>query len=94
MEDPVACRASANPENCKPLRHILQDCAGVPIVDTKLHWANPGGPVLPDAICTDGTSRTSCPGMHSYVYDGPVPNVAHVHGAHAIPESDGYTEGK
>ena len=26
------------------------------------------------------------------MYDGPIPNVAHVHGAHADPESDGYTE--
>ena len=36
--------------------------------------------------------RTDCTGNYSYVYDGPIPNVAHVHGAHADPESDGFTE--
>jgi spore coat protein A len=48
-------------------------------VDQTLHWANPAGPR--DA---HGTSQLS--------YDGPVPMVTHVHGAHTREESDGYAE--
>ena len=94
VEDPDTCRCSDDPDEpaCASLRHILQDCAGVPIIDTQLHWANPGGPDGGKAVCKDGSSRTDCTGNYSYVYDGPIPNVAHVHGAHADPESDGYTE--
>jgi len=93
VEDPEDCRCSRHPEDgsCEPLKHILQDCAGVPIVDTQLHWANPGGPKRDEAVCKDDSSRTDCTGKHSYVYNGPIPNVAHVHGAHADPHSDGYT---
>lgn len=58
-------------------------------VDQSLHWANPAR--LP---CMDGTVRTDCrpaaPPQTSY--DGPVPMVTHVHGAHVTPESDGYPE--
>jgi FtsP/CotA-like multicopper oxidase with cupredoxin domain len=48
-------------------------------VDQTLHWANPPGPR--DAHGTDQAP-----------YDGPVPMVTHVHGAHTTEESDGYAE--
>lgn len=51
-------------------------------VDQTLHWANPpGGP--------GGTDKV---GMSQAHYQGPVPIVTHVHGAHVGPESDGYPE--
>jgi FtsP/CotA-like multicopper oxidase with cupredoxin domain len=64
-------------------------------VDRSLHWANPE--LLQ---CMDGTSRTDCrPSPDSTInpnlavpYDGPVPIVTHVHGAHVNPNSDGYPE--
>ena len=59
--DPDECRCS-NPGTCPPLKHILQDCAGVPVVDTLLHWANPGGPYQAKAECRDNTTRTDCTG--------------------------------
>jgi FtsP/CotA-like multicopper oxidase with cupredoxin domain len=48
-------------------------------VDQTLHWANPAGP-----IDTHGTDPNP--------YNGPVPLVTHVHGAHVDPHSDGYPE--
>jgi len=92
VKRPAQCRCSDNPDDCEPLRHILQDCAGLPVIDTQLHWANPAGPGGKEAICSDGSSSTDCPGKYSYVYEGPIPNVVHVHGAHADPESDGYPD--
>jgi spore coat protein A, manganese oxidase len=54
-------------------------------VDQTLHWANPG-----EAGGAGIDSRppwtTGTPGP----YTGPVPQVAHLHGAHVTPESDGY----
>jgi spore coat protein A len=51
-------------------------------VDQTLHWANPpAGPGNTDSVGTDPTS-----------YEGPVPIVTHVHGAHVDPHSDGYPE--
>ncbi len=61
------------------LKHLLP-------VDQTLHWANPG------ADCIDGVPRTDCAGDNSTAYQGPVPTVVHVHGAHVGPASDGYTE--
>ena len=64
-------------------------------VDRSLHWANPE--LL---TCADGTARTDCrpdpdirinPNL-GLPYDGPVPTVTHVHGAHVNPDSDGYPE--
>ena len=55
-------------------------------VDQTLHWANPS------ADCIDGVPRTDCRGNSRQPYDGPVPIVIHVHGAHTLPESDGYAE--
>lgn len=51
-------------------------------VDPTLHWANPAGP------------RDMRPTFTSqpFAYNGPVPMVTHVHGAHAEEESDGYAE--
>jgi FtsP/CotA-like multicopper oxidase with cupredoxin domain len=58
-------------------------------VDQSLHWANPGK--LP---CLDGTARTDCrpAAAPQTPYQGPVPMITHVHGAHVRPESDGYPE--
>ena len=51
-------------------------------IDQTLHWANPpGGPGYTDSKGTDPEA-----------YEGPVPIVTHVHGAHVGPESDGYPE--
>ena len=51
-------------------------------VDPTLHWANPAGPV--DIIPKFNTTPAA--------YQGPVPMITHVHGAHVGPESDGYPE--
>ncbi len=51
-------------------------------VDQTLHWANPpAGPGNTDSVGTDPNS-----------YEGPVPVVVHVHGAHVDSHSDGYPE--
>jgi len=51
-------------------------------VDQTLHWANPpGGEEMRDMRGTDPTP-----------YTGPVPMVAHLHGSHVQPNSDGYPE--
>jgi FtsP/CotA-like multicopper oxidase with cupredoxin domain len=55
-------------------------------IDQTLHWANPS------QECHHGSSRTDCEGLSQEPYDGPVPMVVHVHGAHVGPESDGYAE--
>jgi len=55
-------------------------------VDQTLHWANPG------TDCIMGVPRTDCRGQSQLPYQGPVPIVTHVHGAHVGPESDGYPE--
>lgn len=68
--------------NGKFLPHLLKNT-----VDQTLHWANP-----PARGCKDGTNRTDCAGTEDDPYQGPVPIVTHVHGAHVGPESDGYPE--
>jgi len=51
-------------------------------VDQTTHWANPpAGPGNTDSVGTDPNA-----------YDGPVPIVTHVHGAHVDGHSDGYPE--
>jgi spore coat protein A len=55
-------------------------------IDQTLHWANP------PMDCRDGTPRTDCSGDNPDPYEGPVPLVTHVHGAHVDPHSDGYPE--
>ena len=61
------------------LKHLLP-------VDQTIHWANPA------QECRHGPSRTDCEGISDKFYEGPVPMVTHVHGAHVEPESDGYPE--
>jgi spore coat protein A len=63
--------------DCRP--HLLS-------IDQTLHWANP------PMDCRDGTTRTDCSGDDPDPYDGPVPLVTHVHGAHVDSHSDGYPE--
>jgi FtsP/CotA-like multicopper oxidase with cupredoxin domain len=63
----------------KYLKHLLP-------VDQTVHWANP------NQDCKDGVRRTDCVGTDDEPYEGPVPIVTHVHGAHVGPESDGYPE--
>ncbi|UCD35340.1 MAG: multicopper oxidase domain-containing protein [Nitrospiraceae bacterium] len=63
----------------KYLPHLLP-------VDQTVHWANP------PMDCRDGMKRTDCMGTNPEHYQGPVPIVTHVHGAHVDPHSDGYPE--
>ncbi len=51
-------------------------------VDQTLHWANPPG----------GKKGRDRRGTNQAPYQGPVPLVTHVHGAHTTEESDGYAE--
>ena len=75
-----------DPETSHFLPHLLS-------IDRTLHWANPE--LL---ACRDGSTHTDCKPDPSNgkillkAYDGPVPIVTHVHGAHVNPESDGYPE--
>jgi FtsP/CotA-like multicopper oxidase with cupredoxin domain len=75
-----------DPASRKFLKHLLP-------VDRTLHWANPE-----QLLCRDGSFSTDCMPAPSnglilqQAYDGPVPIVTHVHGAHVNPESDGYPE--
>lgn len=55
-------------------------------IDQTVHWANP------PMDCREGDARTDCAGTSQDTYEGPVPIVTHVHGAHVGPESDGYPE--
>ena len=63
----------------KYLPHLLP-------IDQTVHWANP------PMDCSDGTTRTDCAGNDPEHYQGPVPIITHVHGAHVDPHSDGYPE--
>lgn len=56
-------------------------------VDQTLHWANPS-----QQQCMDGRFGPDCRTTNPGPYTGPVPFVAHLHGAHSNPESDGYPE--
>ncbi len=65
------------------------DCVHVPHlfrVDQTLHWSNPR------ARCDTGELRTDCHGTTTNKYNGPVPIVPHLHGAHTGSAGDGYTE--
>ncbi len=62
-------------------------------VDQTLHWANPSQDCRPDLLNVGpGPIRTDCRGQSGDPYTGPVPMVAHLHGAHVGAESDGYPE--
>ena len=66
-------------KNGKYLKHLFS-------VDQNLHWANPV------ADCLSGEARTDCMGNNQDPYEGPVPMITHVHGAHTTPDSDGYPD--
>jgi len=78
-------------ENGNYLPHLLP-------VDQTLHWANPMRDCRPHTklgevpLVTQGMDMTDCVGKSGEPYTGPVPMVAHLHGAHVSPESDGYPE--
>ncbi len=55
-------------------------------IDQTLHWANP------PQDCLSGIPGTDCRGQSQMRYDGPVPIIPHLHGAHVQPDSDGYPE--
>jgi FtsP/CotA-like multicopper oxidase with cupredoxin domain len=55
-------------------------------IDQTVHWANP------PQECKVGAPRTDCAGIDDDGYEGPVPVVVHVHGAHVEGHSDGYPE--
>ena len=89
VKNPDVCKTSANRATdpaCNYLPHLLP-------VDRSLHWANPEQ--LP---CIEiGKTKDCAPDPKNGLilqdpYNGPVPMVVHVHGAHAGPESDGYAE--
>lgn len=62
-------------------------------VDQTLHWANPPQDCRKNLLdLNDGPIRTDCRGRTAEPYTGPVPMVAHLHGAHVGGESDGYPE--
>ena len=55
-------------------------------IDQTLHWANP------PQTCADGRTATDCMGDNPLPYNGPVPIITHLHGAHVEWTSDGYPE--
>jgi len=64
-------------------------------VDQTLHWANPTKDcrsMLMNGVLTQMLFTTNCEGMSDLPYQGPVPMIPHVHGAHVNPQSDGYPE--
>ncbi|MEA3273799.1 MAG: multicopper oxidase domain-containing protein [Pseudomonadota bacterium] len=78
------------------LQHVIQGDdpnnpgAKVPLIDQTLHWAAPNG-----SVTCDGMQVSDCRGVNAGAelpYEGPVPMVTHVHGAHVDPVSDGYPE--
>jgi bilirubin oxidase len=90
VKDPVACAASATPAAdpaCNFLPHLLP-------VDRTLHWANPERLMCMGSMAfqTDCRPDPMNGAILQLPYDGPVPAVVHLHGAHVDPESDGYPE--
>jgi FtsP/CotA-like multicopper oxidase with cupredoxin domain len=81
VANPDACDFDhpAGDPDCNYLSHLLP-------IDQTLHWANP------PMDCLDGSTRTDCAGGNPDFYEGPVPIVTHVHGAHVNADSDGYPE--
>ncbi len=84
VADPIACAADPTKTvaGCNFLPHLFA-------VDQTIHWANPTGmgctmPMTPN--------MTDCHTLNPASYVGPVPMVTHVHGAHILPNSDGYPE--
>ena len=86
----------ANPWACGTENEAAGDCNFIPHllpIDRSLHWANPEG-----LACTEPGKIKDCRpsstngSILQQPYDGPVPVIVHVHGAHVTPESDGYPE--
>jgi len=75
-------------KNGKFLPHLLP-------VDQSLHWANPGRlPCMPHGPGMEPMKHTDCRPANppQTPYEGPVPIVTHLHGAHVQPDSDGFPE--
>jgi spore coat protein A len=89
VADPDACNASVSPATdpaCNFVPHLLP-------IDRTLHWANPEQlPCMDPAKTKDCRPDPASGAILQQPYDGPVPIVTHVHGAHVGPESDGYPE--
>jgi spore coat protein A, manganese oxidase len=92
VANPDACKVTtdfASDSACKFIPHLLP-------VDRSLHWANPEQlPCIEPGKtkdCAPDPAQLADPTILQQRYDGPVPMVVHVHGAHAGPESDGYAE--
>ena len=88
VKNPVACRKGKKSKGVSgkksPACNFLPPLVGN---NQAYHWANP------PQNCRDGTTKTDCMGPEGLpLYDGPVPTIPHVHGAHAAPEYDGYAE--
>jgi FtsP/CotA-like multicopper oxidase with cupredoxin domain len=78
--------ANEVPGDCDFISHLLP-------IDRSLHWANPEGlPCTEPGKVKDCRPAASNGAILQQPYDGPVPIVVHVHGAHVGPESDGYPE--
>jgi bilirubin oxidase len=64
-------------------------------IDQTLHWANPpqdcSGEMMGGAMAMTMT-ETDCRSLNPAPYNGPVPMVPHLHGAHVTQDSDGYPE--
>lgn len=74
-----------DPKSGKYLKHLLP-------VDQTLHWANPTGKCVDHMGMPDPSKDRDCMGRAQTAYEGPVPMVPHLHGAHVSEESDGYPE--
>jgi FtsP/CotA-like multicopper oxidase with cupredoxin domain len=88
VKDPVACAASPTPATdaaCNFLPHLLD-------VDRTLHWANPENLMCMGSMAnaTDCRPDPMNGPILQQPYKGPVPMVAHLHGSHVDPDSDGY----
>ena len=67
------------------LKHLLP-------IDQTLHWANPPMDCIDSPMLSLTKMGTDCRGKNQSPYEGPVPIVTHLHGAHVKPNSDGYPE--
>jgi spore coat protein A len=81
VANPDACsfNSPVGDPDCNYRSHLLS-------IDQTLHWANP------PRDCREGAPRTDCAGDDPDRYEGPVPIITHVHGAHVDSHSDGYPE--
>jgi spore coat protein A len=96
INDLVANPWASSTGGCGTTNEAQGDCNFIPHllpIDRSLHWANPEG-----LTCTEPGKVKDCRpsstngSILQQPYDGPVPVIVHVHGAHVTPESDGYPE--